>query len=98
MLASQVSRLCPSLILLQHRDNPLFRAPCSLHLEIRSGRRTARGPRLLPESESTIALLWRRRTNAWRGWASPARGEMLGKLGRERAHVTVRHRAHDCLA
>lgn len=32
MPASQVGRLRPSLMLLQHRDNLLFREPCSRHL------------------------------------------------------------------
>lgn len=34
MLASQVGRLCTSLMLLQHRDNLLFRKPCSLLLSV----------------------------------------------------------------
>jgi hypothetical protein len=35
MLASQVSRLRrTSLMLLQYRDNPLFREPCALHLSV----------------------------------------------------------------
>jgi hypothetical protein len=34
MFASQVRRLRPSLMLLQHRDNLLFREPCSLHLSV----------------------------------------------------------------
>ncbi len=39
MLSSQVSRLGPSIVLLQHRNDLLFRKPCSLHQSVlRQGR------------------------------------------------------------
>src|SRR5580692_8437134 len=40
MLARQIRRLRPGLLLLQHPDNLIFREPCSLHLSVLQEGRT----------------------------------------------------------